>query len=68
MTCPHCQSETPEEPNFCQSCRHAVRDLRGIKLGKGTYRSHRLEKFWETGDPRVFSKLGDPDYDPRIAE
>lgn len=68
VTCPFCGETTREDLNACQKCRRWLPGrLEAVKLGKGTQNVRSIEKFWETGDPAVFSKPGDPDYDPRVA-
>lgn len=66
MNCPNCGMGTPTSRNFCVHCKHKIRDLRVIKLGKGTRNVRSIERFWETGDPAVFSKPGDPDFNPAL--
>lgn len=68
IECSNCHEETPEAFNFCQHCRHKIRDLRGIRIGAGVSTRFREKRdyFFETGDPAVFAKPGALDYDPRL--
>lgn len=60
VPCPRCGEETPERFNFCVSCRHRIRDLRGIRIGAGVNQrtAEKIEYMLETGDPSVFGKKG----------
>lgn len=68
IECPNCHEETPESRNFCQHCRHKVRDLRGIRIGAGVSMRARSKKeyFLETGNPAVYAAPGSLDYDPSL--
>ena len=67
MICKHCSERTPETRNFCQHCGHKVRDLKEIKLGKGTGHTPAIDIFLDSGDPAVFAKPGALDYDPELS-
>lgn len=68
IPCPHCGEDTLEKWNFCQHCRHKIRDLRGIKLGPGisTRAAAKKDYFFETGDPAVYAAPGALDYNPDL--
>ena len=54
--------------NFCPECGRVV-DLEALKkIGiHPPDMSAKKEYFWSTGDPSVFSKPGDPDFNPALA-
>lgn len=69
--CPHPNHDDGKRTLFCecgkvkdQSSLKKVR-LMGFTGGQST--SAAMDMFWRTGDPAVFSKPGDPDYDPKVS-
>ena len=67
VPCPHCQEMTNDARNFCIHCGHKIRDLRVIKLGKGTGHTPAIDIFLDTGDPAVFASKDALDYDPSLS-
>jgi hypothetical protein len=69
MACQRCQHENIDVKRlFCENCG-AVLDRAGLSkvrlmgpVGVQHSNSPKIEEFWETGDPAVFSVPGDPDF------
>jgi predicted amidophosphoribosyltransferase len=69
MNCKHCGARLKKDRNFCPSCGQVVEPDRLKKIGiHPPTNSAKMDYFWETGDPSVFSGRNAPDHNPALAD